>query len=1015
MINSLEYQIVPDFYSSIEECVEFKYKKVQTNPRYKHFKQTHFTAGDEQQFQEYRNQINNSFNMKGCVNLKNIFKDSILYKPWDGYTNINAISVTNTFRYLFHKFKKSIFIKIKDNKLSVFLPFSKEKYVNEWSNKINIDPSSGYKSIAEFMKHVSELEGMSRFFSEKKINAFVDTWYSNNCLIRSEFPTAEGDSGVTQACNMLKELCEKRKIPDMEFFINRRDFPLLKRNRTEPYHNIYGNETTPLLSHNYDKYLPILSNVTNENYADIAIPTWEDWSRVQSFEGKYFVDNPRSYTYNFDKPWEERKNIAVFRGSSTGCGVTIDTNPRLKVSYMSTLVENKSYIDAGITKWNLRPRKVMNSKYLQTIEKNDLPFGLIESMNPEKQCEYKYIINIDGHVSAFRLSLELSMGSVILLVSSQWKMWFSYLLVPNKHFVPVKDDLSDLIDQIKWCQNNDEKCKDIAKNAKIFYKTYLSKDGILDYLQKIICNIKFQVGYYVYNYKSPLQIQLDNEKTQLLTRYFPKPKLYVDINVCPNQPRSFGILKGLEYITSMLLENDPEYLKKLENTSILLAQTKTSTINECKLASYDIVIKKTIKITETIHEAFIGIKCINEIIKDIPNFAYTFGISFGEELFLISEKIDGDVFTKYLESRDFKIKEYLFILIQISLALQVAQKSCDFVHWDLYSWNIIIQKLPSLKTIDYNVGSQNNPKIIRIQTNIVPIIIDYGKSHAVFNKEKYGFIHMYKTTTVQDIVTVVISSVYKLLLNDKLANKLSRKDHTIILELCNFFTNTEYRKKSFKNIGELLHFLHTHHSYAELISSNKYDLEQKTPIDFINHIMNIIDNLDIKIVENIEFSLNIGDPRQVFDYILTTSETDRIKSFMKVFKRARNLCKESTPDEKIIKSVFVFFKSYLDQCDIKYSLYEAKYNKTISMIQQSKVDTKAESRDEIQDTKLVYTEETFYDMTNILNLIKKCTTKESIEYITLINTAKTICSINLEKIENLPQKTKDLYTSIINL
>jgi hypothetical protein len=85
------------------------------------------------------------------------------------------------------------------------------------------------------------------------------------------------------------------------------------------------------------------------------------------------------------------------------------------------------------------------------------------------------------------------------------------------------------------------------------------------------------------------------------------------------------------------------------------------------------------------------------------------------------------------------------------------------------------------------------------------------------------------------------------------------------------------------------------------------------------------------------------------------------------------------------------------------------------MIQQSKVDTKAESRDEIQDTKLVYTEETFYDMTNILNLIKKCTTKESIEYITLINTAKTICSINLEKIENLPQKTKDLYTSIINL
>ncbi len=42
----------------------------------------------------------------------------------------------------------------------------------------------------------------------------------------------------------------------------------------------------------------------------------------------------------------------------------------------------------------------------------------VSPLTPEEQSKYKYIINIDGHVSAFRLSLEMSMGCCILLVKS---------------------------------------------------------------------------------------------------------------------------------------------------------------------------------------------------------------------------------------------------------------------------------------------------------------------------------------------------------------------------------------------------------------------------------------------------------------------------------------------------------------------------------------------------------------------------------------------------------------------
>ena len=52
-------------------------------------------------------------------------------KSWAKYKDVDAIAVINTFRYIFYKFKKGIFVKIVNNKLAVFLPFSNVCYKNE--------------------------------------------------------------------------------------------------------------------------------------------------------------------------------------------------------------------------------------------------------------------------------------------------------------------------------------------------------------------------------------------------------------------------------------------------------------------------------------------------------------------------------------------------------------------------------------------------------------------------------------------------------------------------------------------------------------------------------------------------------------------------------------------------------------------------------------------------------------------------------------------------------------------
>ena len=63
------------------------------------------------------------------------------------------------------------------------------------------------------------------------------------------------------------------------------------------------------------------------------------------------------------------QNYKIIGPREIGKGILIEDNMRLKVSYMSSLnlkdeKDNLNYLDAGITKWNVRARKISNSKKL---------------------------------------------------------------------------------------------------------------------------------------------------------------------------------------------------------------------------------------------------------------------------------------------------------------------------------------------------------------------------------------------------------------------------------------------------------------------------------------------------------------------------------------------------------------------------------------------------------------------------------------------------------------------------
>jgi hypothetical protein len=178
--------------------------------------------------------------------------------------------------------------------------------------------------------------------------------------------------------------------------------------------------------------------------------------------------------------WEDKIPKAVFRGTSTGCGITAETNQRLKLATMKD-----DDLDVGITRYTT------NLKF-DPVEKLGVPkkvAPVVDFMTLEKQGDYKYIIHVDGNVVAYRLLKSMLTKSLILRVKSEYIHWTDHLLKSGEHYIEIKPDLSDLKSKLEWCKKNDEKCKQIAENAYEFAKQVLNTDYINESISKLIWKV----------------------------------------------------------------------------------------------------------------------------------------------------------------------------------------------------------------------------------------------------------------------------------------------------------------------------------------------------------------------------------------------------------------------------------------------------------------------------------------------------------------------------------------------
>lgn len=839
---------------SVAEC-QNKKKPTPTNPRYTHFVQTMFTAGDVDQFNRQR--VKKSLIAQPIPDFsKNLYEKVIFPEIWEKHKNLTSEAVNNTFLYLFDKFKKGIFVRIHNNKLECFIPFSNAHFYNDFSNTIRIDPK--FTTVDKFIEYIGSLQN---YRIRQKIKP-VNEWFANNSLIRFDY--TETDNNTTVLYDMLITLCKERKVPDIEFFINRRDYPHFRKDGCEPYEQIYGNKQ-PLKSHNYEKYSPIIGFSGNKHFADILMPTYEDWARAVYQEtatsnetGKVFLRACQTYPKIIPQiPWESKIKKAVFRGSTTGTGVSngVDgkeepVNQRLLAYVIAE--KNKDLIDYGITKWNLRPRKLYNYKYLETIAPQDpkKPYFLANRLDLQQQSEYKYILNLEGNVAAYRLSYELSSGSVILLAKSKWEMWYTRMLKPYVHYVPVQENLSDLTTQIIWCIKNDEKCHEIAKNAKRFYDIYLGTAGVLDFWQKRLWHMSEAIGVYSY-FPDLVTLNVLNEIRLLYTSTPLRGNTEYSSQTVQTlaSHRCIGLLQGIMKVlqSSASIKNAKSLNQSRLNFVKQLYKSTGSVVNLYTIHGFKVIGKTgytDVKRLENAHESFIGINTINSLVAKLPHFCYVFGIldnngDTPKTTFL--EYIDGISFFQWLKSPQYNFRQLLSILMQINLSLYVAQNSAGFVHNDLYPWNIMVTT-PNSLFYTYSVTPFGAPKQINyyIDTNtvlsmtpdIIPVIVDYGKSRSVvFEKGwgliDHGFSNSYRHGQLHDTLTLLYS-----VLNILAHEKRLTTEETSLLEFAKQIGVPDYDNiERWSRFGMLFDF--TSMPNAPVSKRNNQPITPKNFVDFI--------------------------------------------------------------------------------------------------------------------------------------------------------------------------------------
>ena len=128
-------------------------------------------------------------------------------------------------------------------------------------------------------------------------------------------------------------------------------------------------------------------------------------------------------------------------------------------------------------------------------QKKDMPHLIPSSCKYHSYVDlgqkYTILLDIEGGGYSGRLKYLFHTGRPVIVVDRVPKEFFYPFMKPWEHYIPVKNDLSDLLEKTRWIINNYSEAYEIGLNGKDFAEKYLTRDYALEHIKNLI--FKFHV------------------------------------------------------------------------------------------------------------------------------------------------------------------------------------------------------------------------------------------------------------------------------------------------------------------------------------------------------------------------------------------------------------------------------------------------------------------------------------------------------------------------------------------
>jgi hypothetical protein len=174
------------------------------------------------------------------------------------------------------------------------------------------------------------------------------------------------------------------------------------------------------------------------------------------------------YNPPIDIPFEHKQNILFWRGATTGK----PHYPGNRFDLVKRWFKQNDLVDVGF------------SKICQGM--HSFKHFILDKASEEQFLQFKYILSVRGNDKDSGLQWKLNSNSIVFMPKPTIDTWLmESTLIPNFHYILIKDDFSDILDKIIWCNNHPHLCKQISIHAKSFMRQFFRIQSQL-FIQRVI-------------------------------------------------------------------------------------------------------------------------------------------------------------------------------------------------------------------------------------------------------------------------------------------------------------------------------------------------------------------------------------------------------------------------------------------------------------------------------------------------------------------------------------------------